>query len=103
MQKKPYFTFSLPKAALDEIKEYVSSNRELYSSHLDFCVEAIRQRLDEIYEEMHEREKMKDMDIIARANTIREKLDEIIRELPKQNSEEIERLRKATKKKNVNE
>jgi len=98
MQERRYFTISLPKAALDEIKEYVASN-DLYNSHLEFCVDAIRQRLNEIHEEMLEKERMKDMDIIVRADSIRKKLDEFIKELPKQNREEIEKLMKETIKK----
>jgi len=98
MQERKYFTISLPKAALDEIREYVASNN-LYNSHVEFCVDAIRQRLNEIYEEMLEKERMKDMDIVIRADSIRKKLDEFIKELPKRNREEIEKLiKKATKK-----
>ncbi|KAA0003827.1 MAG: phosphoenolpyruvate carboxykinase (GTP) [Thermoplasmata archaeon] len=99
MQERSYFTLSLPKAALDEIKEYVALNKDLYNSHIEFCVEAIRRRLDEIYEEMLEKEKMKNLDIVARADAIRKKLDEIIKKLPKQNREEIEKLKKRITKK----
>jgi len=99
MQGRTYFTVSLPKVVLDEIKEYVHLNSDLYNSHIEFCIDAIRERLDEIRKEILEKEKMKDMDVVVRVNSIRERLDELIKELPKQNAEEIKKFRKRVAKK----
>ncbi len=93
-RSEEYFKFRFPKEAMDEIREYVALNDDLYTSYIEFCIEAIRTRLDEILEEMHEEEKVKGPSVKNRADAIRKRLGEITRENAKQNAEEIKKLNK---------
>lgn len=76
-QSGDHFKFRLPKEALDEVREYVALNDEVYHSYVDFCVEAIRMRLHEIHEEMREKEKMKHPVVLSRIHEIRKRLHEL--------------------------
>lgn len=94
-RSEEYFKFRFPKEAMDEIREYVALNDDLYTSYIEFCIEAIRKRLNEILEEMHEKEKVKEPSVKNRADAIRKRLGEIARENAKQNAEEIKKLNKS--------
>ena len=96
-QSEKHVKFRVPKEAMDEIREYVTLNDELYRSYIDFCIEAIKMRLEEIRSEMQEKEKMQNPPVLSRMQSIRKQINELTAAIKTEYLEETSEMLKKTK------